>query len=78
MKARHIIVSAILLFAGCYTNPNDVGRQPKEGSFESKREKQEELIRRQQEVIKRQNEEKQNLERQLYYDDKYREFDPHE
>lgn len=75
MKLR-ILVCALIAVAGCYTNPNDVGRVRRDDSFEGKREKQEELLQRQADVIRRQNEEKQDLERQLYHDDKYREFDP--
>ena len=71
-------MTLFLLVAGCATAPTDIGRQPKEDSFESKQKKQEELLRRQQEVIKRQNDELMDLERQRYYDDKYREFHPHE
>lgn len=78
MRKYIVALPFLLCILGCYPSANDIGRQPKEDSFENKQKKQEELLRRQQEVIKRQHDELMDLERQQYYDDKYREFHPHE
>lgn len=67
----------LLTLTGCYPQANDIGRSPKEGTFEERQKEQEELIRRQQEVLRRQERELQDLERQKIYDDEYRKFNPH-
>ncbi len=63
--------------SACAVSPTDIGRVEND-SFEAKRRNQEELILRQQEIIRRQERELKDVERQRYYNDQYRRFEPQE